>query len=578
MASVQSTNKGKARKKRKPKLTADERKQRATERAFKRQVRGIFSKIGFKRIPEAADKEFEFQNRKSDFDDFFVKENLIVFTEYTLSNEKGLGDHFKNKAHIYNLIKSDSAAFLNFILGKFPAIQQAISPKYHNNQLVFRILYCSPLKVKSEHQALAEHVVTISHATMQYFKLLTNTIKFSARHELYQFLGLAKGEVGELGVISDDVGVSEFGGTLLPETHSNYPTGFKVVSFYVSPGALLSRAYVLRKAGWKDQDGLYQRMIERGKVENIRKYLKTEQRVFVNNVIVTLPPATKIADEDGKETLPSEIKKTTPVRVRIPQEPNCVGIVDGQHRIFSYYEDGTEDNTISVFRDRQNLLATGIIYPESIPAAERTKFEASLFLEINSNQNSARSDLKQAIAVLTKPFSAEAIGKRIITKLSEKGPLEGLIAQHFFDRGVLRTTSIVAYALRPLVRLDGDESMITLWSEPNKDNLIDGSDAKLIDEYVDWCLSEINQFISAVKANLKADDWQISSKKEPGLLNVTMINSLIILFRKVINRDGVSGFSDYSTKLTKIGSFKFKDYHSSQYNRMAEQMLAKYYQ
>jgi len=97
MASVQSTNKGKARKKRKPKLTADERKQRATERAFKRQVRGIFSKIGFKRIPEAADKEFEFQNRKSDFDDFFVKENLIVFTEYTLSNEKGWAITLKTK-------------------------------------------------------------------------------------------------------------------------------------------------------------------------------------------------------------------------------------------------------------------------------------------------------------------------------------------------------------------------------------------------------------------------------------------------------------------------------------------------
>lgn len=564
-------------KKRKSKLSSEERKALATERAFKRQIRGIFTKTGFQRIPDASDKEFEYKGRKSDFDDFFVKENLIVCTEYTLSNEKGLGDHFKNKAHIYNLIHEETSDFLNSILVKFPSIKAAISPKYHNNQLVFRVLYCSPIKVKAEHSALASDVITISHAPIQYFKLLTNTIKFSARHELYQFLRLKKGDVGELGVISDDKGVSEFGGTLLPETHSNYPNGYKVVSFYVSPSALLSRAYVLRKAGWKDQDGLYQRMIERSKIENIRKYLRKEQRVFVNNVIVTLPETTRIADEDGNEALPSEITKTTPVRVRIPQEANCVGIVDGQHRIFSYYEDDTEDDTISVFRDRQNLLATGIIYPSKIVAADRTKFEASLFLEINSNQNSAKSDLKQAIAVLTKPFSAEALGKRVVTKLAERGPLEGLIAQHFFDRGVLKTTSIVAYALRPLIRLDGDDSMVAFWPNENKDKLSDESDAELIDEYVDWCASQINQFLSAVKSNLPSDDWAISSKKEPGLLNVTMINSLLILFRKVINRDGISDFVTYKSKLTNIRSFKFKDFHSSQYNRMAETMISKFY-
>lgn len=108
-----------ARKKNK-KLSTEEKKKRADEQAFKRQVRSIFSKSGFTRVPEVSDKEFTFKGTTSDFDDAFVYENLIVLGEYTLSNAAGTGQHFKNKVHLYKKINDKPKQFLNFYREQFP--------------------------------------------------------------------------------------------------------------------------------------------------------------------------------------------------------------------------------------------------------------------------------------------------------------------------------------------------------------------------------------------------------------------------------------------------------------------------
>jgi hypothetical protein len=137
-------------------------------------------------------------------------------------------------------------------------------------------------------------------------------------------------------------------------------------------------------------------MINRKKVESIRRHLRNNERVFVNNVILTLPDDTKLRGTNGMEVDPAGINKTVPITVQLPDRGNTVGIIDGQHRIFSYYEDSGEDKKIAAYRTRQNLLATGIMYPPGYSAGKKEQFEASLFLEINSTQNAAASPLKQA--------------------------------------------------------------------------------------------------------------------------------------------------------------------------------------
>ncbi|MDR7154603.1 DGQHR domain-containing protein [Sphingobium xenophagum] len=563
-------------KKKQRKLTPEERKRRRHQRSQIDRVRGIFGRTGFVRVPDISDKEFTFSGRTGDVDDVFVRENIIVCTEYTISTGEKLGDHIKGKVHLFQRMHEEPQKCIAFLFEKFPTLRSVVSNKYHDSHLRLRILYCSNDEVNSQHKALTSETIFLWGATVEYFRVLTSTLRLSARHEMLQFLRLDHGEIGVNGALPDGQEEKKFEGSLLPVAHSNFPTGYKVVSFYVTPGTLLDRAYVLRKDGWRQSDGLYQRLIDKKKIDQIRLHLKREKRVFANNVIVTLPEGTRL-DKDGKEVNPEKIDRTTSVMVKIPNRSNSIGIVDGQHRIFSYFEDAKDDPDISEFRARQNLLATGVIYPEGTSDADRERFEAGLFLEINANQNSAKTSLKQAIKVITEPYSDDSIGKRLVTRLGKITPLEGLIERHAFEKGVLPTSSMVSFALAQLIRIGGDESLLNHWSSPKKADVLAKSDNLALIEYVEFCATQLSIFLSAAKACLPASSWAIKKNEGAGVLATVSVNGLIILFRKVVKSEGLSDFEGYKEKLKELGNFDFHGYHSSHYNRMANDMLDKVY-
>lgn len=568
---------GKAKpKKRKIKLTPEERKRRRDQRSQIDRARSIFTKTDFARVLDISDKEFTFSGRTGDVDDVFVRENIIVCLEYTISTGEKLGEHIKGKVHLFQRMYEDPQGCIAHLMDRFPTLRAAVSAKYHDSHLRLRIVYCSPGEVNSQHAGLTPETIFMWGATTEYFRALTNTLRLSARHEVLQFLRLDHSEIGVCGALPDGQDEKKFEGSLLPVAHSNFPIGYKVVSFYVTPGTLLDRAYVLRKDGWRQSDGLYQRLIDKKKIDQIRLHLKREKRVFANNVIVTLPEGTRL-DKDGKEVDPEKIDRTTSVMVKIPNRSNSIGIVDGQHRIFSYFEDIRDDPDISEFRGRQNLLATGVIYPIGTSEVDRERFEAGLFLEINANQNSAKTSLKQAIKVITEPYSDDLIGKRLITRLGKTGPLEGLIERHAFEKGVLPTSSMVSYALAQLVRIGGDESLLDHWPSSEKASVIAKSNDSALIEYVEFCATQLSIFLGAAKANLPAGAWAIKKKEGTGVLATVSVNGLIILFRKVVKSDGLSDFEGYKAKLKNLGKFDFHGYHSSHYNRMANDMMANIY-
>lgn len=560
-------------KKKKPRLSAEEKSKRAHERA----VRSIFSKMGFKRVPEIADKKFTYEEITSDFDDAFIYENLIVLCEYTLSNKANIGEHFRKKAHLYKKICDNPKQFLEFYREQFPKLNESISPSYHKDQLELRIVYFSEHEVEPQHSNLESQVATAGHGVIQYFRSLANTVERSARHEFFNFLKVSSSDVGEKGKIGTAGAEEPHPGSLLPEVHSEFPEGYKVISFYVTPNALLKRAYVLRHDGWRDSESLYQRMIDKKKISSIRTHLKEKRRVFVNNVVVTLPSDTRLDDDEGKDTDPAALDKTALVSVKLRDRPNSVGIIDGQHRIFAYYEGVEDDADIANFRDRQNILATGIVYPENTPNSERERFEAELFLEINSNQNSAKSDLKQAISVIVRPFSEDSIGKRVVERLSNEGPLASLLQTNYFETHVLKTSSMVSFALARLVRVEGDESLFQYFDQELAQRISAEEDYESLEEYMDFCSGELRKFLAAAKANLGSDKWSIKTKNGDGVLTVTTVNALIILFRRVAVRDGLSDFDVYRKNLSGLSSFEFSHYHSSQYTRMADTILNEVY-
>jgi DGQHR domain-containing protein len=461
----------------------EEKARDALKKKHRREIRDIFLIAGFARSDAASDAQFTYEGITSDFDDVFVLENLVVLTEYTTTKESGISDHIKPKYILYDKIQKDPASFIEFAKAAPLNLQKCISSSYKNDQLKVVILYCSLNNVKLELKNQVPHAIYLDHSIVRYFKLLTRTVRKSCQNEILAFLGVSYNDFADRAFLKKSSGREPFPCSVLPENHSNFPSGYKVVSFYIDPASVLSRAYVLRRDGWRDRGSLYQRMIIKKKIESIRRYLIDNKRVFVNNIIVTLPSGTKISDNNDNTVDPATITCTQIATVEIPRDFNSIGLIDGQHRVFSYYEGGQNEETISPLRTQQNLLATGIIYPAGVSDAEKTRFEAGLFLEINSTQSNAKSELTQAINQIIKPFAVDSIARDVLDALNDgTGALADKFARHHFDADLIKTTSIVSYGLRPLVRPNSTGPIFSKWADGARETFIAKEDTP-----TRWC-------------------------------------------------------------------------------------------
>lgn len=557
-------------------LSADEKAKRNLQRRHRREIRDVFSAVGFRRAENASDKEFTYEGVTSDFDDVFILDNVVVFAEYTTASD--ISEHAKKKYLMYDRIRKDDAAFIEFARNLPLNIGPSLGSKYSNNQIKVILLYCSLNPVKAELKAQIEHALFMDYNVVRYFKLLTRTVRKSAQHELLAFLGVNYKNFSDRVLTTNSASREPFNGSVLPEDHSKFPKGFKVVSFYIQPSALLARAYVLRRDGWRDKSGLYQRMILRSKLDSIRKYLVDQKRVFVNNIIVTLPSGTKILDGDENTIDTANIHTTQPATISIPSEFNSIGIIDGQHRVFSYYEGGANENIIGSLRSQQNLLVTGIIYPDNVSDPEKTRFEAGLFLEINSTQANAKSELKQAINQLIRPFLADSIARNVLDKLNEgQGALSGQFAQSFFDAGGVRTTSVVSYGLRPLVRPSAPGALFARWNDADKDSFVAAENDAARLRYVDYCAGQVAIFFAAAKSRLPASRWTTSRAVQDRLLTPTIINGLIGAMRQVLDSGFETNFDSLREAFSGLDQFPFEKYKSSQYTVMSTDLFNKYF-
>jgi hypothetical protein len=326
----------------------------------------------------------------------------------------------------------------------------------------------------------------------------------------------------------------------------------------------------------------------------MRKYLTEKKRVFINNIISTISEdEIKLFDRNEKQIVINEkgefegensCTNVTPALIEINDECNIIGLIDGQHRTYAYHEgDDLYEPQIAKFRKIQNLLVTGILFPQKESRETRLKFEANLFLEINSNQTNVRSQLKQEIELMITPFSSVAISKRILKGLNSSGPLGDLIEQYSFEKGKIKTASIVSFGLRPLIKIDdvkSKDSLFNLWQNSNKARLkkLDSEEFQLLNEYIIFCIEKIRDIFIALKSNLDSEKWRTySPKTSNGVLTVTFINGILNVLRLLIENNEVSDVENYKDKLKDINNFKFKEYKSSQYRKMGEDIYKKYY-
>lgn len=580
------------------KLSAAEIAQRKEQRDQEKEIRDILKNIGFERLSYIDGKEFRYDGRTSELDDIFVYENVIIIGEYTIGTP---GTHLINKSIFYNKINHDKRAFIEFMLSEEKLIsfkkyyEDKIKDNYSINHLRLKILYCSKKTISREHKDNVVDVLFFDYNVVQYFKSLTKVIKKTSKYEFLDFLGIPFNEFGEKIIGSGQNSKDPFYGHILPEEKSSFNIGYKIVSFYIDAESLMKRSYVLRQEGWRDSEGIgyYQRMFEGKKITSMRKYLSDKQRVFINNIIATISENhIKLfdyedqpleLDESGRFIGNDPSTQVTPAKIEIIDECNIIGLIDGQHRTYAYHEgDDVYEKEISSKRRIQNLLVTGILFPKNETKPNKLKFEANLFLEINSTQTNVKAQLRQEIELMLSPFSVVAMAKRILHGLNLSGSLGNRIEQFSYEKGKIKTASIVSFGLKPLIKLDvtSTDSLFMLWDNPEKYKLRikDSQEYDILERYVDFCVANIRELMNAFKSKLNQDQWFLYSPSTPsGILNVTFINGVLNVLRFLIENGKVGNQSYYEKQLTGIESFNFKSYKSSQYRKMGESIYKKHF-
>lgn len=546
----------------------------------------IFVRCGFEKI-KSDGIHFTLTQQQGEIDCIYTYQNLIILCEVTAGKDSA-SKHLPKKRLFHQAIQSSYENFLNTYSLKNEDFNNFLNESvFQKDDLEIRHLYYSSIKDIDDTQS--SHPFTLMNKeSFNYFESTVRSIEKSARFEIFKFLKVELKDIGrnKISGRKDSRPYHNFDAFILSGKQSNYPEGFYIASFYADPESLISRAYVLRREGWVHPDLSYQRVIKGTKLQQMRKHLSSDEKVYVNNVIVTLPYNTKVSkDVDGKdETIDlSQLKEVTQAKISLPEELGTIGIIDGQHRIYSYFEGNDEfDTAVRKIRPRQNLLVTGIIFPQDYGEEQRVRFEADLFLKINDTQSRVPKELRQDIELIVEPLSPAAIAKSIIDTLTSRGPLKNQLRKSSFDNSSkIRTSSIVEFGLEPVVCLEskGANSLSKLWHSYKEEEVTESN----IKDYINFCADQINDILNGIRANVAADKWVAKQGRGKGMLSPTFINGVIICLRQAIEDDVVHVDIEkniikpiYSDCFSNFDSSAISQFTSSKWAQLGKQIYDKH--
>lgn len=544
-------------------------------------IKKVFEGCGFRHI-HSDNIHFEINSRRGEIDHIFVYENVVVLCEETVQQD--VSSHFGNKKLFHELISQSRTEFLS-VYRKLNQdfLDYLEKSDFLDEEYEFRHIYFSGHKEADEGLMLNSSILRIMQIQdANYFDQLGKIIGSSARYEMLKYLKIELKDIGDRRKNGGSgTPFNDFSAFVLPSSQTNYPPGFGIVSFYADPASLIRRAYVMRKDGWTQPEVSYQRFLKRTKITSMRNYLAQNKRVYINNLIVTLPSESEIRDPTTKANVAlTGLTKICDAKISIPDELGTIGVIDGQHRIFSYHEgrDGYE-STIKKYRERQNLLVTGLIFPNHYDEAQRAKFEAELFLAINDTQASVRSDLKQEIEAIVNPLSPIALAKSIIAGLSKDGPLAGKLQRNLYDGSArMKTGSIVRYVLVPMMKAPRSstrkDTLIAVWGETvGKAQLSSDVDKA---SFVAFSVLQINRLLMGAMKNVRPGMWNLSGAKGDGILNPTTVGGFLLCLKDIL----ASGIDitriDYEKDFKNLGDFRFDGYRSSRWSELGKALSKTY--
>lgn len=573
---TKEVNTNKKNRKKKKVLTEQQKKERICKRrdaAFRKKIRSTFTNMGFISFP-TGNRHFRIGHRVVELDYLFVYKNIFIIGEDTCGKNKDK-DHIRNKSEAFREIQNNVLGFVTWLQNDFPEKKEIID-KYHIDRIRIYYIYISQAKLllTDDEKALYSNLIFWESDTLMYFNRMSQCVYYSARYDLFRFLGLTNNQIGSSMSAGNKTVIKA--PIICPEDITGIRNGVRIVSFMMSAENLLKTSYVLRKDNWEESIWLYQRLIEKEKIKKIRAFLADKGAAFYNNIIVALPDNVRFEDEANNVVEVSQIGEFQRCSLIIPDEMNTVCVIDGQHRIFAHYEAPENEKyeaVIAPLRRQLHLLVTGLIFPDGMKEADRKQLQSEIFLEINSNAKMVPADVLLHIGMIKDPLSDVGIARRVIEKMNRSRTFLNRFEMSALDEGKIKIASIIKFALRYLVTIspaEGKTSLFDFWTG-NKEALLDKDEEELAN-YIEFCAKNIDLYFSAIRDAYKSA-WNDPDSK---LLSVIAINGFIIAYNRQLSQNGIQDYHFYIDRLKNLIVNFSNDtfpYTSSQYRKFSSQIL-----
>lgn len=501
------------------------------KRAFKTKIKSVFTGSGFTYI-RTNDQEMNVGPRKVEIDSLFIYENVWLICEDTVK-KTNIREHIRTKNEAMCQINEYLSDFIKELVNIAPQYIELFN-KYEKDRLKIFGLYISKneISLNKEDHELFNNLIFIGPQTLEYFQWLVKGIKFSAKNEIFRFLGIKS---KDLGLVSSSSSNAEITAPII------YPKEF---------------------TGIKNK---------------VREFIEKKGEAFYNNIIVGLPENIAFKDAEGNFKTIEEISTLEGnCQLIIPKELNSICVIDGQHRIYAHYESGVDnvqERRISQLRKQLHLLVTGLVFPKDMKKEEIAKIQSEIFDDINSNAKSVPQNILLQIKRIKNPIADESLAQFVIEKLNKQSIFKNKLQITSLDKGKIKTASIVRFALRYLVTVapvDGKQSLFNYWTG-DKDALLSANDTA-IQEYVDFCVSILRNYFGAIAKNLKTE-WDNPDSK---ILTVISLNGFIIALTRQLSINGIGNFAYYDKVFTGW-DFDFSKegfpYTSSQYRKFSSEIL-----
>lgn len=552
-----------------------EKKIKRKTRQFKNKIKYIFTMSGFKYI-NSEDHHMKIGFRDIELDAIFLYENIMIICEDTGSGLEHIKDHIRKKQQAFEQIKTNKDEFFWQIKQEFTEVESMLN-KFQVSQYKIFYLYFSQeeLGFCTDDYKMYPLIKFVEPRSLEYLYKMSQCIRCSVKYEIFRFLNITDTDIG---VDTTEVNQKKIKATIIsPKEATGLKNGVRIVSFMMSADTLIKNSYVLRKDNWEDSTTLYQRLIKKEKINNIREFLVKKGQTFYNNIIVALPDGVLFQDKESNIKSVEDFDAYNVCSMLIPDQMNSICIIDGQHRVYAHYEGNSNDKNeekISELRKKLHLLVTGLVFPPEMSVTERTRIQSEIFLEINSKAKPVPPDIILHIEQLKDPLSDKGLARAVIERLNKERVFLNKFEMSSLDEGKIKIASIIKFALRYLVSVAPKEkkSFYSYW-EGDKEALLSLDDATL-DEYLGFCVKNLSSYFSAIKKNFK-QEWENPNSK---LLSVIAINGFIIAYNRLLDQYGIKDFNFFDNQLKKIKIDFSKEnfpYTSSQYKKFSDEILEK---